>query len=158
MTGQAFFPYHPRGWRLRLTFAMACTVVLAAWAVAGVVATGALLEVARAGLSLGLLAALFTVWVKLRPRPDWGVTVHPLSLTVSKPLGGRTQVLLADVEEARWLDPEHRVYALRVAEGPQQRQVLLVRQLFGGKAELEAAVRAIELTRLSPPADPGASA
>ncbi len=156
MSGKVFFPYHPRGWRLRLAFAMACTVVLLAWAVAGVVASGSLLEVVRAGLSAGLLAALFTVWLKLRPRSEWGVTVGPLAVTVSKPLGGRTDVLLADLDEARWLDAEHRAYALVVADGPQQRQVLLVRNLFGGQAELEAAVRALELARLGsrPPVEP----
>lgn len=148
MSSRAFFPYHPRGWRLRLAFAMACTVVLLAWAVAGVVASGAVLEVMRVGASVGLLAALFTVWLRLRPRPGWGVTVGPLSLGVSRALGGQTELLWVDVEQARWVDAERRGFVVLASEGETLRQVLLARHLFPSKDEFEAVVRAIELARL----------
>lgn len=85
MTAQ-FHPFNPR--RLRLGFlvgAVACAALTAVAVDAARTEGASALVVARAGLSLGLLMAFGYVFVRLRPRRDWGVHLSSEGASIARP-------------------------------------------------------------------------
>lgn len=145
-----FFAYHPRFWRLLLSLGAAGSLVLTAWAMAGAVHTGAPLEFARAGLSFGLVLAMLTVHHRLRPRPDWGVRVTPLALTVSRPSTGTIEIPWSAVTDVRRAGTKRDTVVIFVGE---EKRVLVAQHLFPSKAEFEAVAAAIDEQRPATPHD-----
>lgn len=143
-----FFPYHPL--RLRLWLLCSCGVALAltVWAVAGFAESQAPREILRAGLSLGLCAAMGVAFFRLRPRREWGVRVTPEAVIVSRPRSGNIEVPWSSVKEIRRLGEKRDTLALWLRE--EHRRVLVPAHLFARRADFEALARAIE-ERMPPP-------
>lgn len=142
----AFFPYHPLKLRVALGLGALAALALTAWAVWGAVRGGGLSELARAGLSGGLLAAMVTVLLRLRPRAGWGVSVKPTVLVISRPTKGEIEIPWSAVREVRRLGPQRDTLAVMTGE---HERVLVPGHLFAAPAQFEAVVRAIE-ARLPP--------
>lgn len=149
-TRRDFFAYHPRTWRVLLSLGAAGSLVLTAWAMASAVRSGASLEYARAGISAGLVLAMLTVHHRLRPRPDWGVRVTPLTITVSRPTSGVIEVPWSAVTDVRRAGDKRDTVVLFVGE---EKRVLVSQHLFPSKAEFEALAAAIDELRPTPPHD-----
>lgn len=139
-----FFAYHPRFWRLLLALGAAGSLVLTAWAMASAVRSGAPLEFARAGISGGLVLAMLTVHHRLRPRPEWGVRVTPLTVTVSRPTTGTIEVPWSSVTDVRRAGDKRDTVVLFVGE---EKRVLISAHLFASKQEFEALAAAIDEVR-----------
>ena len=139
-----FFAYHPRKWRLLLACGAAGSLVLTAWAMASAVRSGATLEFARAGISGGLVLAMLTVHLKLRPRPEWGVQVTPTALNVSRPTTGTIEIPWSAVKDIRRIGADRETVAIFVAE---DKRVLVSRHLFASKEDFEALAAAIDEQR-----------
>ena len=139
-----FFAYHPRTWRLLLAAGAAGSLVLTAWAMASAVRTGAPLEFARAGLSGGLVLAMLTVHLKLRPRPEWGVRVTAVAMTVSRPTTGTIEIPWSAVKDIRRSGAERETVIIFVGE---DKRVLVSQHLFSSKEEFEAMASAIDEQR-----------
>jgi len=82
------FAYHPLRFRLAFLAAAVACAALSAAALATGRAQGDVQALARAGVAAGLMAACFYVFVRLRPRAGWGVTVEPLRLVMARPFRG----------------------------------------------------------------------
>lgn len=145
-----FFGYHPRRWRLLLAVGAAGSLVLTAWAMASAARSGAPLEYARAGISGGLVLAMLTVHLKLRPRPDWGVRVTALSLTVSRPTKGVIEIPWSAVKDIRRSGEDRETVIIFVGE---DKRVLVSRHLFASKEEFEALAAMIDEQRPTTPHD-----
>jgi hypothetical protein len=143
-----FFPYHPL--RLRLWLLGSCVVALALtiWAVAGFAQSQAPREILRAGLSLGLCAAMFVAFFRLRPRSEWGVRVTPSAVIVSRPRSGTIEVPWSEVKEIRRLGDKRDTLALWLRQ--EQHRVLVPAHLFARRSDFEALAKAIE-ERMPPP-------
>ncbi len=141
-----FFAYHPRRWRLLLALGAAGSLVLTAWAMASAMRSGAPLEFARAGLSGGLVLAMLTVHLRLRPRPEWGVRVTPVALTVSRPTKGVIEIPWSAVKDIRRSGSERETVVIFVGE---DKRVLVSQHLFASKAEFEALAASIDEQRPS---------
>lgn len=143
-----FFPYHPL--RLRLWLLGLCLVALALtiWAVAGFAESQAPREILRAGLSLGLCAAMAVAFFRLRPRREWGVRVTPAAVIVSRPRAGNIEVPWSAVKEIRRLGEKRDTLALWLRE--EHQRVLVPAHLFAKRADFEALAKAIE-ERMPPP-------
>lgn len=141
-----FFAYHPRKWRLLLALGAAGSLVLTAWAMASAVRSGAPLEFARAGISAGLVLAMLTVHLKLRPRPDWGVRVTAVALAVSRATQGVIEIPWSAVKDVRRSGADRETVVIFVGE---DKRVLVSRHLFPSKAEFEALASTID--ELRPP-------
>ena len=145
-----FFPYHPRKWRLLLSLGAAGSLVLTAWAMASAVRSGAPLEFARAGISGGLVLAMLTVHLKLRPRSEWGVKVTPVAMSVSRPNKGMIEIPWSSVKEIRRSGADRETLVVFVGE---DKRVLISRHLFPSKEEFEALAAAIDEQRPASPHD-----
>lgn len=141
-----FFAYHPRKWRLLLAVGAAGSLVLTAWAMASAVRSGAPLEFARAGISGGLVLAMLTVHLKLRPRPDWGVRVTPVAVTVSRPTTGTIEIPWSAVKDIRRSGEDRETVIIFVGE---DKRVMVSRHLFPSKDEFEALAAMIDEQRPS---------
>jgi hypothetical protein len=146
MTRRSFFPYHPKRWRLLLAVAAATSLVLTAWALAGAVHSGSALEYARAGISGGLVLAMLTIHLKLRPRPEWGVVVTPVALTVSRPTQGQIEIPWSSVKEVRRTGSGRDTVVIFVGE---EKRVLVTAHLFASRSQFEALAAAIDEQRPS---------
>ena len=133
-----------------LALGAAGSLVLTAWAMASAVRSGAALEFARAGISGGLVLAMLTVHHKLRPRPEWGVRVTPLTVTVSRPTTGTIEVPWSSVTDVRRAGDKRDTVVLFVGE---EKRVLISAHLFPSKQEFEALAAAIDEQRPSSPHD-----
>lgn len=136
-----FFPYHPIKLRLWLLAGTLVSGALTAWAVFSFTGTQEPREILRAGLSLGLFAAMATAVFKLRPRKDWGVRITQISVLVSKPRRGLIEVPWASVREVRRLGEKRDTLALWLDA---QERVLVPAHLFGKKSDFEALVKTLE--------------
>jgi hypothetical protein len=141
-----FFAYHPRRWRIVLTFAAGASLVLTAWALASAVHNGSALEFARAGISAGLVLAMLFIHLKLRPRAEWGVKVTPLALVVSRPTQGQIEIPWSAVKEIRREGSRRERLVIFVGE---EKQVLVSQHLFPSRDEFEALASAIDEQRPS---------
>lgn len=141
-----FFAYHPRQWRLWLALAAAGSLILTAWAMASAVRSGAPLEFARAGLSGGLVLAMLTVHHRLRPKPEWGVKVTPVTLTVSRPTTGTIEIPWSAVKDIRRSGTKRETVIIFVGEA---KRVMIAAHLFPSRSEFEALASAIDDQRPS---------
>jgi hypothetical protein len=136
-----FFPYHPLRLRLWLLGAFVVALALTVWAVIGFAQSQAPREILRAGLSLGLAAAMGVGFFRFRPRREWGVRVTPLSVLVSRPRAGLIEVPWSAVKEVRRLGEKRDTLALWLQE---EQRVLVPAHLFAKRADFEALAKAIE--------------
>jgi hypothetical protein len=136
-----FFAYHPRRWRLVLSFAAFASLVLTAWALAGAVRSGEALEFARAGISAGLVLAMLFIHLRLRPRKDWGVKVSPVSLVVSRPTQGEIEIPWSAVKEVRRAGVKRETLVIFVGE---DKRVLVSQHLFPSREVFESLATAID--------------
>ncbi len=142
-----FYPYHPLKLRAVLVTASVMCVVLLAWALSSAVRSGAPIEMARAGLCLGLQLAMAYVLWKLAPREGWGVKLDATVLRVSKPIEGVFEVPWSSVREMRRGGSGRDTLVLFIGNN---RRILVPRHLFGSRELFEELARAIE-DRLPPP-------
>ena len=142
-----FFPYHPLKLRAVLVTASVMCVVLLAWALSSAVHSGSPMEMARAGLCLGLQLAMAYVLMKLAPRDGWGVKLETTVLKVSRPIEGVLEVPWSSVKELRRAGSGRDTLVLFVAN---ERRILVPRHLFGSREVFEELAKAIE-DRLPPP-------
>lgn len=142
-----FFPYHPLKLRAVLVTASVMCVVLLAWALSSAVRSGAPIEMARAGLCLGLQLAMGYVLWKLAPRDGWGVKLEGTVLKVSRPIEGVLEVPWSSVRELRRSGSKRDTLVLFIGNN---RRILVPRHLFGSRALFEELAKAIE-DRLPPP-------
>lgn len=142
--GPDFFPYHPLKLRLGLGVGLTVSLALTAWALVGFADTQAPREILRAGLSLGLSAAMAVTLFRFRPRAGWGVQVTPLSVLVSRPRGGLIEVPWSAVKEVRRLGEKRDTLALWLEE---EHRVLVPAHLFARRADFEALATAIDERR-----------
>ena len=147
MPARDFFPYHPLKLRAVLVTASVMCVVLLAWALASAVRSGAPIEMARAGLCLGLQLAMAYVLMKLAPRDGWGVKLESTMLKVSRPIEGVLEVPWTSLREMRRGGNNRDTLVLFVGNN---RRILVPRHLFGSRELFEELARAIE-ERLPPP-------
>lgn len=138
---RSFYPYHPLKLRGLLAVAALVAVALAAWAVQTAVSTGQPLEWARAGLCLGLVLAMTYVFTKLAPKPEWGVSLQPTTLTVSRPINGSIELPWSAIREVRRMGPRRDTIVLFMND---DRRVLIAQHLFAGPAMFEALAAAID--------------
>jgi hypothetical protein len=136
-----FFAYHPRRWRLVLSFAAGVSLVLTAWALASAVRSGEALEFARAGLSAGLVFAMLFIHLRLRPRSDWGVKVSALSVVVSRPTQGEIEIPWSVVKEIRRAGVKRETLVIFVGE---DKRVLVSQHLFPSREVFEALAKEID--------------
>lgn len=136
-----FFPYHPL--RLRLWLLGLCLVALGltVWAAFGFATSQSPREILRAGLSLGLAAAMGVGFFRLRPRTEWGVRVTQQAVLVSRPRAGTIEVPWSSVKEVRRLGEKRDTLALWLRE---EQRVLVPAHLFAKRADFEALAKAIE--------------
>jgi hypothetical protein len=146
-----FFAFRPRGLRRALFAASALAVVLSAWALAGGVKGAERLGTVRA-LLLGALAVGFGVgWVRLRPRPDFGIRLDAAGLEVSRPWGRRSlHIPWTHVGATR---TETRPWTRLVLEVRPEGQLLIAQLLVGSRAQFLDLVRALDERASRPPTD-----
>lgn len=116
-------------------------VALTVWAAIGFVGSGEPREVLRAGLSLGLAAAMAVSIYRLRPRDEWGVKVTPLSVLISKPRGGLIELPWSAIKTVRRFGEKRETLALFTGE---QDRVLVPRHLFASTRDFELLAHAID--------------
>lgn len=136
-----FFPYHPLRLRLWLGGGFLVGAALTAWAVWGFIESQAPREILRAGLSLGLAAALGVAFYRFRPRQGWGVRVTGRAVLVSRPRAGLIEVPWREVREVRRLGEKRDTLALWLRE---EGRVLVPAHLFARRADFEALAAALE--------------
>lgn len=136
-----FFPYHPLKLRLWLLVGLLISSALTVWALLGFTGTQEPREILRAGLSMGLCAAMAVSLFKLRPRKDWGVRLTQISVLISRPRTGLIEVPWASVREVRRLGEKRDTLALWLDE---QQRVLVPAHLFAKKSDFEALAKTIE--------------
>ncbi len=146
MSAVRFFEYHPLRWRLMLLAAAGCALILTVWAVTAAVGSENPVELARAGLSAGILAALLTLMYRLRPRTRWGVELSPAMLTIARPLEGHIVVDWADLREVQRAGMRRNVLLLTLSDN---RHISLPEHLFARRRDFDSLVNAIE-DRLPP--------
>ena len=116
--------------------------MLTVWAALGFASTGEPREILRAGLSLGLTAAMGLAVYRLRPRAGWGVEVSALGVKVSRPRGaGAIELSWNDVTEIRRTGERRDTLAVWLGD---QRRVLIPSLLFPRRDAFEAVARALE--------------
>jgi hypothetical protein len=146
-----FFAFRPRGLRRALFVAAAVAVVLSAWALArglrGVERLGTVRAVVLAVLAVGFGVG----WVRLRPRPDFGIRLDIAGIDVSRPWGTRSlHIPWTHLGVTR---TESRPWKRLVLEVRPEGQVLIAELLVGSRAVFEDLVRALDERAPRPPGD-----
>lgn len=144
-----FYAFDPRPTR-RALFAGACALaILSAWALADARASGsALLSVARAGLTGGLMFAFVFAWHRLRPRPGWGVTLSARGVALARPFtGSQLQLSWGQIDSVRRMGGKGDVLGLFLDEGG---RVLVPRHLFPSRAAFGELAAALEERKPAP--------
>ncbi len=144
-----FFAFNPRPTRIGLVLGACALAVLTAWAMASSREGGDPFAEARAGITAGLMFVFLYAFHRLRPRPDWGVTLGPLGVRVARPFSNTQPLELtwAQIGAVRKLGRKGDVLGLFFHE---QGRVLVPRHLFPARAVFEELVSALE-ERLPPP-------
>jgi hypothetical protein len=143
-----FHPFNPRRARLALALGMAVCAGMAAWAVRNATQGSEPWAMARAGVALGLLLAFLVVWVRLRPRPGWGLVLAHTGFALSPPFRGEPlQVPWDEVRRVLRAGRRRQVLVLELSEG----RLLLPSHLFASPRAFEAAAGELE-ERLPRPA------
>jgi hypothetical protein len=138
-----FFAFNPRPTRIGLFLGACVLAVLTAWALASAQQRGEPYGEARAGLSAGLMFVFLYAFHRLRPRPEWGVTLGPMSLSVARPFSNSKplEIMWTQIASVRRLGRKGDVLALFLQE---QGRVLVTRHLFPRKAVFDELVSALE--------------
>ena len=141
--GSRFFPYDPRRVRWALVGCASLSALLAAWTLGRAWASGGQpLDFVRGGLLVALLVAFgWSVW-RIRARGGWGVRIHAMGLTISRPLSGEPWELVWSQISGIAREGAHRE-RLALLVRPEGK-LLLPRRLFGSNEAFEALWRALE--------------
>lgn len=131
--------------------AAALAVVLSAWALASGVRGREPLGTLRA-LVLAVLAVGFGVgWVRLRPRPDFGIHLDTAGIDVSRPWGRHSlHIPWTHLGATR---TERRPWTRLVLELRPEGQVLIAERLLGSKEAFLDLVKALDERAVKPPTD-----
>lgn len=148
MTSQRFYAFDPRVPRIALFLGACVLAVLTAWALANAQDGGGVQEMARAGVSAGLMLAFLVAFHRLRPRTGWGVTLDARGVRVARPFSASALDLhWGQIDSVRRLGRRGNVLGLFLKE---EGRVLVTRHLFARKAVFEELISALE-ERLPPP-------
>ena len=139
-----FFPYHPLRLRLWLGAGLLAALVLSGGGAWAFIETQSPRDILRAGLSMGLAAAMGLALFRFRPRAGWGVRVTPRSVLISRPRGGLIEVPWTAVKEVRRLGDRRDTLGLWLDE---EQRVLVPAHLFARPAHFEALAAAIDALR-----------
>jgi hypothetical protein len=144
-----FFAFNPRPTRIALFLGACLLAVLTAWALAAARQATEPFAGARAGITFGLMLFFLYTFHRLRPRPDWGVTLGPMGVRVARPFSKSPplEVTWAQLGGVRRLGRKGDVLGLFFQE---QGRLLVPRHLFARKAVFEELISALE-ERLPPP-------
>ena len=144
-----FFAFNPRPTRIALFLGACMLAVLTAWAMAAARQDAEPFAEARAGITAGLMLLFLYAFHRLRPRPDWGITLGPLGVSVARPFSRARPMELtwAQLGAVRRLGRKGDVLGLFFHE---QGRVLVPRHLFPRRAVFEELVSALE-ERVPPP-------
>ncbi|WP_224240363.1 hypothetical protein [Hyalangium gracile] len=144
-----FFAFNPRPTRLALVVGACALAVLTAWALAAARQDTEPFAEARAGITAGLMLVFLYAFHRLRPRPEWGVTLSAMGVRVARPFSNAPPMELtwAQIGSLRRLGRKGDVLGLFFHE---QGRVLIPRHLFARKAVFEELISALE-ERLPPP-------
>ncbi|MBN1203988.1 MAG: hypothetical protein JXB05_03570 [Myxococcaceae bacterium] len=144
-----FFAFNPRPTRIALFLGACVLAVLTAWALAAARQATEPFAEARAGITAGLMLLFLYAFHRLRPRPDWGVTLGHMGVRVARPFSSASplEVTWAQLSSVRRLGRKGDVLGLFFQE---QGRVLIPRHLFPRKAVFEELISALE-ERLPPP-------
>jgi hypothetical protein len=144
-----FFAFNPRPTRVALFLGACGLAVLTAWAMADARQAEEPFAEARAGISAGLMFLFLYAFHRLRPRPDWGITLGPLGVHVARPFSKARPMELtwSQIATVRRLGRKGDVLGLFLQE---QGRVLVPRHLFPRRAVFEELISALE-ERLPPP-------
>lgn len=144
-----FFAFNPRPTRIALVLGACALAVLTAWALAAARQATEPFAEARAGVTAGLMLLFLYAFHRLRPRPDWGVTLSSLGVKVARPFSNAQPMELtwAQLSAVRRLGRKGDVLGLFFEE---QGRLLVPRHLFARRAVFEELVSALE-ERLPPP-------
>ncbi|QSQ11707.1 hypothetical protein [Myxococcus landrumensis] len=148
MSSPRFFAFDPRATRIALFLGACVLAVLTAWALANVRDGGGVQDMARAGVTAGLMFAFLVALHRLRPRSGWGVTLDARGVRVARPFSSRELDLhWGQIDSVRRLGRKGDVLGLFLKE---EGRVLVTRHLFARKAVFEELISALE-DRLPPP-------
>lgn len=148
MSSPRFFAFDPRATRIALFLGACVLAVLTAWALANARDGGGVQDMARAGVSAGLMFAFLVALHRLRPRSGWGVTLDARGVRVARPFSSRELDLhWGQIDSVRRLGRRGDVLGLFLKE---EGRVLVTRHLFARKAVFEELISALE-DRLPPP-------
>ena len=144
-----FFAFNPRPTRIALVLGACLLAVLTAWAMAAARQATEPFAEARAGICAGVLLLVLYAFHRLRPRPEWGVTLGPLGVRVARPFSNAKplELTFAQLSGVRRLGRKGDVLGLFFND---QGRVLVTRHLFPRKAVFEELISALE-ERLPPP-------
>ncbi|WP_224368674.1 hypothetical protein [Hyalangium versicolor] len=144
-----FFAFNPRSTRIALFLGACALAVLTAWALAAARQATEPFAEARAGITAGLMLVFLYAFHRLRPRPEWGVTLGPMGVRVARPFSNSKPLELtySQIGTVRRVGRKGDVLGLFFHE---QGRVLVPRHLFARKAVFEELVSALE-ERLPPP-------
>ncbi|AGC41619.1 hypothetical protein MYSTI_00260 [Myxococcus stipitatus DSM 14675] len=148
MSSPRFFAFDPRATRIALFLGACVLAVLTAWALANARDGGGVQDMARAGVTAGLMFAFLVALHRLRPRSGWGVTLDARGVRVARPFSSRELDLhWGQIDSVRRLGRKGDVLGLFLKE---EGRVLVTRHLFARKAVFEELLSALE-DRLPPP-------
>lgn len=144
-----FFAFNPRPTRMALFVGACALAVLTAWALAAARQDIEPFAEARAGITAGLMLVFLYAFHRLRPRPEWGVTLGPMGVRVARPFSNAKpmELMWSQIGTVRRLGRKGDVLGLFFHE---EGRVLLPRHLFPRKAVFEELISALE-ERLPPP-------
>ena len=144
-----FFAFNPRPTRVGLFLGACVLAVLTAWALAAARQATEPFAEARAGLCAALMLVFLYPFHRLRPRPQWGVTLGPLGVSVARPFSNSKplELMWTQIASVRRLGRQGDMLGLFLHE---QGRLLVSRHLFARKAVFEELASALE-QRLGPP-------
>ncbi|HYI02966.1 hypothetical protein [Hyalangium sp.] len=144
-----FFAFNPRPTRVALFLGACVLAVLTAWAMAAARQAEEPFAEARAGISAGLMFLFLYAFHRLRPRPDWGITLGPRGVQVARPFSKAKPLELtwSQIATVRRLGRKGDVLGLFLQE---KGRVLVPRHLFPRTAVFNELISALE-ERLPPP-------
>jgi hypothetical protein len=147
-----FYAFNPRPTRWALGLGACALAVLTAWALAASRHGAEPFAEARAGLTAGLMLVFLYAFHRLRPRPEWGITLGPLGVKVARPFSNTQALELgwSQLGTVRRLGRKGDVLGLFFRE---QGRVLVTRHLFARRAIFEELVSALEKRVPTPPYD-----
>ena len=144
-----FFAFNPRSTRIALFLGACALAVLTAWALAAARQSAEPFAEARGGITAGLMLVFLYAFHRLRPRPEWGITLGPMGVRVARPFSNAKpmELMWSQLSSVRRLGRRGDVLGLFFHE---QGRVLVPRHLFARRAVFDELISALE-DRLPPP-------